>query len=45
MEKEKYKVIEIFNKNGKKADDLLNDIFKIYIQNKLSSYMDLNIKK
>lgn len=45
MEKEKYKITEIFNKDGKKPEDLLNDIFKIYIKNKLNSYTDLKIKK
>lgn len=45
MKKEEFKIIEIFNKNGKNVEDVLTDIFKSYVKQQLNSQKDLNIRK
>ena len=41
---EKYKVIEVYNKNGKDIKDVLIEVFKTYVKRELNLYNDLNIK-
>ncbi len=43
MEKNKYKVIEVFNEEGKDVKDVLKEIFKSYVKEKLNSYNDLKL--
>lgn len=41
---EKYKVIEVYNKNGKDIKDVLIEVFKTYVKRELNLYNDFNIK-
>ncbi len=41
---EKYKVIEVYNKNGKDIKDVVIEVFKNYVKRELNLYNDLNIK-
>lgn len=45
MKKEEYTVIEIFNKKGRQADEVLKDIFKLYVTKQINSQKDLNKNK
>lgn len=38
---EKYKVIEVYNKNGKDIKDVLIEVFKTYVKRELNLYNDL----
>lgn len=43
--KQEFKIIEVFNKNKPDIKNVIQDVFKIYIENKINSEYNLNIKK